>query len=150
MERVKALVIGIGVLCSLFLVMIYVIMLYVDYSDKEERHIAGAYYCHNENTPEFAILNMNNNAMDIPPRVLKYRSNDKFITAIQKPEIPQSANFIDVSYPDYSEDSIYYWIIFVDQDTLLGPLDHLSFIRECKKNKVPDDLWLTYPVRSVQ
>ena len=66
---------------------------------------------------------------DIPPTVLDFKYNRKFIIAKQKPKLPSSIMYAKVEYP-YG-DSVYYWIIIKKEHRLIGPLNKEEF----KKNK---------------
>lgn len=105
----------------------------------DEIHIAGAYYCYQGNTPICAIHNVNNN-MDIPPTVLKYKTDGTYITVMQKPRIPQYAIYRSIDYPIFSPDTIYYWIIKINCDSIIGPLNYTSFVNECKHRNIGDNM----------
>ena len=74
---------------------------------------------------------------DIPATVVDFAYNQNFIIAKQKPLLPQ-----DIRYPkqyEYKEgtDRLYYWLILLRNDSLMGPLNEGDFLREVIKHKVP-------------
>lgn len=113
-------------------------IIYISCSDSI--YIAGTYYCYQDNTPICAILNVENDKMNIPPTVLKYKTDGTYITVMQKPQIPQDAIYRNIDYPNFSPDTIYYWIIEINSDSIMGPLDYTSFINECKRHNIGDNL----------
>ena len=109
-------------------------LMYISCSDI--MHIAGSYYCYQDNTPICAIHNFENSNMNIPPTVLKYIVDGTHIIVMQKPAIPEDAMYRPVHYPNYSQDSLYYWIIEFNCDSIVGPLDYKSFLIECDDRNI--------------
>ncbi|ELM3645169.1 DUF3997 domain-containing protein [Flavobacterium psychrophilum] len=80
--------------------------------------------------------------IEIQPNVLRYNYNDDFIIAEQKPNKINDAIYEKVyDYKD-GRNNIYYWIILVKQDSLLGPLSKSEFKQEKIKYNIPNDLVL--------
>lgn len=116
--------------------------------DDETTHIAGSYYLFK---PDNSILRYSNdpdNQMheidadnfkpyensNIPPTVLTYETNGRYITVRQKPfPNPDHDFYPPVKYPDHAPNNIYYWIINTDSHTRIGPLKYSSFLDECRK-----------------
>ena len=104
-------------------------------SCNDEIHIAGSYYCYQNNTLICAIHNTHSD-MDVPPTVLEYKTDGTYITVKQKPRLPQDAIYKTIAYPDYNPKSPYYWIIEVHSDSIIGPLTYSSFLIECENRNI--------------
>lgn len=108
-------------------------------SCSDEIHIAGPYYCYQDNTSICAIHNAHSN-MDVPPTVIKYKTDGSYITVMQKPKLPQDAIYRTIYYPHFSTNTLYYWIIKVHSDSIIGPLTYSYFLNECKNRNIGDDM----------
>ena len=97
-------------------------------------------FCYQENTPISAIHDLENSKNNIPPTVLSYNTDGKYITVMQKPSIPQDVVYRIIRYPDYTETKIYYWIITVSNDSVIGPLCYIDFLTECQDRKISEEL----------
>ena len=81
--------------------------------------------------------------MDIPPKVIGYKTNGKYITIRQHPDMPQNAIYKHVDYPEYNPDNHYYWIIDLHRDSIVeGPVDYQSFKDRCALLLIEDSLTL--------
>lgn len=58
---------------------------------------------------------------EIPPTILSYSYNDKYVIAKQYPKLPRDAYSKDYNY---TNDSIFYWLIEKDNNTIYGPLNN--------------------------
>ena len=128
--------------CTIMIFIILHLLLYlinISYGD-DHNHIAGSYFCYQENTPISAIHDLENSKNNIPPTVLSYNSDGKYITVMQKPSIPQDVVYRIIRYPDYTETKIYYWIITVSNDSVIGPLCYIDFLTECQDRKISEEL----------
>lgn len=104
--------------------------------------IAGHYICWESGSPMCAIHNTDKE-MDIPPTVLEYKTDGKYITVKQRPDIPQNSFYKQVDYPDYNTDTLYYWIIDLRCDSIVkGPLSYQSFKDHCNLLHIEDSLIL--------
>ncbi len=58
---------------------------------------------------------------EIPPTILSYSYNDKYVIAKQHPKLPRDAYSKDYNY---TNDSIFYWLIEKDNNMVYGPLNY--------------------------
>ncbi|MBE6288051.1 MAG: DUF3997 domain-containing protein [Mediterranea massiliensis] len=58
---------------------------------------------------------------EIPPTILSYSYNDKYIIAKQRPKLPRDAYSKDYNY---GNDSIFYWLIIKNNNIVYGPLSY--------------------------
>lgn len=73
---------------------------------------------------------------EIPPTVLAYKFNSKYIIAKQRPKLPQEA--IRTQYKYESGDSIvYYWIIDNNKYKCYGPMNRKQFTILREKLELP-------------
>ena len=97
----------------------------------EVEPIAGDYIAWYFGSSMSAIHNTKKN-MDIPPRVIGYKTNGKYITIKQHPDMPQNAIYKHVDYPEYNPDNHYYWIIpqqhKTSEATMTQPRYYLLFL----------------------
>lgn len=153
-KKVKRFIkIGIIVLC-LLPVMYIIPFAYLAATDYYPTHIAGSYYYDEQHCTIIDIYNgkdnppdcndngshRKSNNTDIPPVILGYKTNGKYITAMQKSGLKQKANLaLPDEYSKYIQISNY-WIIDVKAYTRIGPLDYQLFIAECKKRHMSQDM----------
>lgn len=153
-KKVKRFIkIGILVLC-LLPVMYIIPFVYLAATDYYPTHIAGSYYYDEQDLTILDIYNGKDNPpdcndneahlkskdTDIPPTVLAYKANGEYITAMQKSGLKRKAS---LDHPDNYSDYIQisnFWIIDVKAYTRTGPLDYPSFIKECKKRHISQDM----------
>lgn len=76
----------------------------------------------------------------ISSNCFKLYTDGKYITVMQKPSIPQDVVYRIIRYPDYTETKIYYWIITVSNDSVIGPLCYIDFLTECQDRKISEEL----------
>lgn len=74
--------------------------------------------------------------IDIPNEVIQYNYNKKYIIAKQRYLHAVDTTWFNIgnrnrAYGEY--DSIYYWIIDKQKDTVYGPMDSITFIRISKR-----------------
>lgn len=81
--------------------------------------------------------------MDISPTVLEYKTDGKYITVKQHPDMPQNSFYNYVDYPNYNTTDLYYWIINLQCDSIVeGPLDYQSFKDKCTLLHIEDSLYM--------
>lgn len=82
------------------------------------------------------IMKQEPNRRDIPPTIIDYKYNNKYIIAKQIPKFPLEQIYYDFNDVDYylGLDTIYYWIIDKKKGETLGPLSYSDYI-SIKKNK---------------
>lgn len=102
------------------------------------KELTGGYFLRVEGD----ILSFGKGKQEIQPNVLRYNYNDDFIIAEQKPYKTNDAIYEKVYDYKYGRNHIYYWIIIIKKDSLLGPLSKSEFELERNKYKVPTDLLL--------
>ena len=108
----------------------------------EVEPIAGDYIAWYFGSSMSAIHNTKKK-MDIPPKVIGYKTNGKYITIRQHPDMPQNAIYKHVDYPEYNPDNHYYWIIDLHRDSIVeGPVDYQSFKDRCALLHIEDSLTL--------
>ncbi|SEL95854.1 DUF3997 domain-containing protein [Parapedobacter koreensis] len=105
------------------------------------KELGSGYFLSIEGESANAIFNRGPDVDGIPPSVLRYGYNSKFIIAEQRP-----SRFNDVMYDaiDYSDgrEAMYYWVILKESKTVFGPLNKDEFQQLREKYKVPTDLEL--------
>lgn len=81
--------------------------------------------------------------IDVPPNILSYDYDKKFIIAKQKPKEHDEAIYdkMEYRYP-LGRDTVYYWLIIKKEQKVFGALDYDSFLQLKKEYKVPDNLKL--------
>ena len=71
-----------------------------------------------------------NGIIDLPD--IGYKTNGKYITIRQHPDMPQNAIYKHVDYPEYNPDNHYYWIIpqqhKTSEATMTQPRYYLLFL----------------------
>lgn len=107
--------------------------------DEDNKRISGAYYCHMEGTSLCSIINFEK-TNDIPPTVLCYKTDDNYITVKQSPKFPQEYVYETISYPKCDSINVFFWIIDISQDSIIGPLCHSDFLKECKRLNIDSKL----------
>ena len=82
-----------------------------------------------------------NGIIDLPD--IGYKTNGKYITIRQHPDMPQNAIYKHVDYPEYNPDNHYYWIIDLHRDSIVeGPVNYQSFKNRCALLHIEDSLTL--------
>ena len=81
------------------------------------------------------------NCDDIPPTVVSFVYNSKFIIAKQKPLYPPDPLYKEYIYPN-GIDTFYYWLIIKKEHLLFGPLSKLELDSLKIKYNVPKKLSL--------
>lgn len=83
-------------------------------------------------------------ARDIPPLVINYVYDDKYIIAKQIPKSPLEQIYYDsneIIYP-FGLSGVYYWIIDLKTSDVNGPFDYEEYMRKRKELCVPNELQL--------
>lgn len=102
-----------------------------DFSDSAKRIVGNIWlepYHDNWGPTKDSLIFTSQNGNRIPSNILEYHHDDTIIVVKQKEISNYGLNFpseIVREYP-YSEDSIFYWMIFVPVDSFIGPLTHDS------------------------
>ncbi len=82
-----------------------------------------------------------NHMVRIPPRIIELGWDDRFIVAVQKPDV----EFIELEdldkYPQIHE-HIFYWIIDKDSDKIYGPLMYDEFKQKNQTILNNKQIWL--------
>ena len=104
--------------------------------------LSGNYFLRNEGKYVNDILSHGKSSLEIQANVLKYNYNDNFIIAEQKPNKTDDPLYEKTYNYKEGRNKIYYWIIVVKKDSLLGPLNKSEFDQERTKHNVPNDLIL--------
>lgn len=97
----------------------------------EDDHLGGGYTFNS-----YAIWGEKAEQIDIPNEVIQYNYNKKYIIAKQRYLHAVDTTWFNIgnrnsAYGKY--DSIYYWIIDKQKDTVYGPMDSVQFIDYCKR-----------------
>jgi hypothetical protein len=81
--------------------------------------------------------------IDIPPTVISYDYDKNFIVAKQKPKEFNEAIYdkMEYVYP-LGRDTVYYWLIVKQEQSIFGPLDFVSFQNLKEQYSVSDKLVL--------
>jgi hypothetical protein len=119
------------------LISTFVILGCSDYSE----NLSGGYtYVHEGGGNNYIIHEYPAKGGEIPPTVISFDYNRRFIIAKQKPDLPQY-NFSEKEYIYNRGDNVfYYWLIIKQEQKVIGPLDSIRFLEQRKKYNVPDKL----------
>lgn len=77
----------------------------------------------------YPMLNKQANRFDIPPHIIDYQYDKRYIVIKQKPQVPLKQiyyDFNDIDYPTGLNNN-YYWIIIKKKGEVIGPLSCLEF-----------------------
>lgn len=124
-----------------FLIVISIINVACSCSDYTKK-LGDGYVYRYEGKPIVEIFCEKINGGSIPPTILSYDYNHKFIIAKQKPKIPQDPLYGKEYIYSNGSDSVYYWIIIKKEHTVLGPMNLEAFNDAKAKYHVPNDLKL--------
>ncbi len=104
------------------------------------RKLSGGYFYRNEGGDIKNILCENPNGGEIPSTIIDFSFDKKFIIAKQLPKIPQDPLY-NKSY-QYKDgyDKYYFWLIVIEKDLVLGPLNEKEFSIIRKEYNVPEKL----------
>lgn len=143
MKRIKMIIKVIAGIMLFFIGMLWGLLTLERFTSPSELEtIAGHYICWESGSPICSIHNTKKK-MDIPPTVLEYKTDGKYITVKQHPDMPQNAFYNYVDYPNYNTTALYYWIINSQCDSIVeGPLDYQSFKDKCTLLHIEDSLYM--------
>jgi len=102
-----------------------------------EEYLGGG-YIYDSNTR--AIYGKNTGQIDIPNEVVQYKYNKKYIVAKQLYLHAVDTSWFNIGNKVLkNEDSIYYWIVDKQKDTVYDPMDSITFIRFSRRlNNLPN------------
>lgn len=81
-------------------------------------------------------------AIDIPPVIINYKYNEKFIVAKQSPTAFDNIIYDKMKYDYYlGRDTIYYWIIDKQTGKVWGPIDYNKYTLLLSKSNAPKDFY---------
>lgn len=115
--------------------LLYLLITTLFYTPNEIKLSGGYKYYSNRKD----IIHKNNN---IPPTVLDYKYNQDFIIALQKPEAYDKIIYGNLGKYEYGRDTIYYWLIICQKDSVIGPMSFNQYIQTREIYKVPSNLQL--------
>ena len=94
-----------------------------------EGEIAGSYIFYDGTR---TIANLHKHQTVMPPSVVDYKTDGKFITVKQYADSIYILDYKLIDYPDDELSGFYYWIIDVKEDIIVGgPLKYEQFRKEC-------------------
>lgn len=125
------------ILTILFVIsIVYIIKLFWD----DSNGYLGSGYTYKSDTEE--IYNEYPDKFgEIPPTIISFDYNNKFVIAKQKPRIPINSIYKDYNY-SRGDSATYYWIIIKRQKITLGPLNINEFEKLKEKYDIPNSLSL--------
>jgi len=125
------------ILTILFVIsIVYIIKLFWD----DSNGYLGSGYTYKSDTEE--IYNEYPDKFgEIPPTIISFDYNNKFVIAKQKPRIPINSIYKDYNY-SRGDSATYYWIIIKRQKITLGPLNRNEFEKLKEKYDIPNSLSL--------
>lgn len=80
--------------------------------------------------------------VDIPPNIVIYSSNKKFVTARQKPKYNYDSMYVYNENYKYVNglETEYYWLIVLKEKKVFGPLEYNDFYDICNEYSVSEQM----------
>ena len=101
--------------------------------------LGKGYTYRNEGGPLKDIFHKTNEGGEIPPTILTYNYNSKYIIAKQIPKLPFEAIRKQYKY-EFGYSEVYYWIIDKDKCKCYGPMNIKQYTILREKLEIPSSL----------
>lgn len=127
---------------SNFLIFIFLDLLTFQSCGDSSEGLGGGYVYRYEGSDYREIFSEKPHRGHIPPDVISYDVDGKFIIAKQKPRLPQDILIEEEYVYANGADAEYFWIVIKDSSLVLGPMSETQFNQARITHGVPKNLKL--------
>lgn len=116
----------------ILLIVFGLICLSILFPNEDTCDLGGGYEYYADNNAIFGPI-------DIPPFIVNYNYNERYIIAQQDPQgrNPDAIYYDKMNYKyPMGTDSVYYWIIDKTNNNYYGPFLYADFLEKCREKKI--------------